>query len=73
LTHSRLVPEQGDGMDAEQTIAEIERLEHVFTEPETRPLRRWIAQGGHWPNESWPESGGRSSLSQFSASFDFRF
>jgi hypothetical protein len=31
-------------MDAEQTIAEIERLERIFTEPETRPLRRWITQ-----------------------------
>jgi hypothetical protein len=25
-------------MDAEQTIAEIERLEHIFAAPDTRPL-----------------------------------
>jgi len=25
-------------MDAEQTIAEIERLEHIFAVPDTRPL-----------------------------------
>jgi hypothetical protein len=25
-------------MDAEQTIAEIERLERIFAEPDTRPL-----------------------------------
>jgi hypothetical protein len=27
-----------DGMDAEQTIAEIECLERIFAEPDTRPL-----------------------------------
>jgi hypothetical protein len=26
-------------MDAEQTIAEIERLERIFADPDTRPLR----------------------------------
>jgi hypothetical protein len=25
-------------MDLEQTIAEIDRLEHIFTAPDTRPL-----------------------------------
>jgi len=28
----------GNGMDAEQTIAEIESLERIFAEPDTRPL-----------------------------------
>ena len=28
----------GDGMDTEQTIAEIECLERIFAEPDTRPL-----------------------------------
>jgi hypothetical protein len=28
-----------DGMDAEQTIAEIECLERIFAVPDTRPLR----------------------------------
>jgi hypothetical protein len=28
-----------DGMDAEQTIAEIERLERIFANLDTRPLR----------------------------------
>jgi hypothetical protein len=27
-----------DGMDTEQTIAEIERLERIFSTPDTRPL-----------------------------------
>jgi hypothetical protein len=27
-----------DGMDAEQTAAEIERLEQIFGKPDTRPL-----------------------------------
>jgi hypothetical protein len=27
-----------DGMDAERTIDEIERLERIFAEPDTRPL-----------------------------------
>jgi hypothetical protein len=27
-----------DGMDAEQTIDEIERLERLFSEPDNRPL-----------------------------------
>jgi hypothetical protein len=28
----------GNGMDAEQTIADIERLERIFAAPDTRPL-----------------------------------
>jgi hypothetical protein len=28
-----------EGMDAEQTIAEIECLERIFAEPDTRPLQ----------------------------------
>jgi hypothetical protein len=33
-------------MDAEQSIAEIERLERIFAVPDTRPLRPSTLAGG---------------------------
>jgi hypothetical protein len=38
LTTATLMLDIKGGMDTEQTIAEIERLERIFTVPDTRPL-----------------------------------